>query len=151
MEKVPVHCQTWRSASSDSLIQPWRPATFRRSVLICTTVATSLLFCATVLLHFIDSRFKTIFPATEHGGLSIFQLFLIQYLPIILLVMYGTWISMLDLDIKRLEPWFRLSSRPAKLEESPLLCRYDTKFILTVLASSISKRLRSPFSASRID
>lgn len=141
MEKPALHRQTSSSVSSNSLIQLWRPATFQRSVLICTTIATSLLFGVTVLLHFIDLRYKTIFPATEGDGLSNSQLFLIQYLPIILLVIYGTWISMLDLDIKRLEPWYRLSSRSRKLEESPLLCRYDTNFVLSVLVSSVRKRL----------
>lgn len=104
------------------------------------SVATSLLLGVTVILHLIDSQRGTLFVAAAGEELSVFDLFLIRYLPTILLVTYGTWISTLDLDIKRLEPWIWLSSWPATSKESPLLCRYDTNFVGTVLVESIKKR-----------
>lgn len=140
MEKTTDDYLSLRYLSNNTPTRSWSPVSFQRSVLVCTTIATFLLLGSTILLHITDSRDGAVFESTGSDGLSFGQLFLVRYLPTILLVMYGTWISMLDLDVKRFEPWFQLSEPSRDPRDSPLLCRYDTDFVLTVLARAASKR-----------
>lgn len=140
MEKAADDGQSSHSQSRTTLTKTWSPTSFRRSVLTCTTIATALLLSSTILLHLIDSRYGAVFEAIGNSGLSAGQVFLVRYLPTALLVVYGTWISTLDLDVKRLEPWSQLSVPSEHSEDTPLLCRYDTDFILTVLGRALSKK-----------
>lgn len=140
MEKIADDAQSSRYLPRNAFTKIWSPASFRRSILTCTTIATALLLSSTILLHFINSRYGAVFEAVGSSGLSAGQIFIVRYLPTILLVVYGTWISMLDLDVKRLEPWFQLSVSSKHSKHAPLLCRYDTDFILTVLGRAASKK-----------
>lgn len=127
----------WGSPSTITEAQSFLPFSFRRSTLGCTAIATLLLLGATVVLHILDARNGVILVGRSADGLSIGQFFEIRYLPTILTVIYGSWITTLDLDVKRLEPWSQLSLGSAVSAASSLLCRYDTEFVLSVLAKSM--------------
>lgn len=120
--------------------RPFRPVSFRKSVLTCTTIATFLLLCITGYLHHLNHQNGAILSGQRGGPLSAIQIFQVRYLPTILIVLYGSWVTVLDLDVKRLEPWLRLSLPAAPADISPLLCRYDTDFVLTVLAKATVNR-----------
>lgn len=130
------HCPTYTDADRGSYI----PFSFRRSALLCTITTTFLLLSIVATLHYLDARHGALLVGSDGDGLSAGQLFQIRYLPIIVIVLYGSWITVLDLDIKRLEPWLQLSSRSETPSSSSLLCRYDTEFILSVLAKSFLSR-----------
>lgn len=73
------------------------------------------------------------------NDLSNIQTFAVQYFPTILIVAFGIWVSILDLDIKRLDPWCRLSAASG-CSSRVLFCRYDSEFVLTAIYKAIRAR-----------
>lgn len=120
--------------------KPWQPLSLHAYLLTCMMLATAMLLGTTVWLHYVDSTYKRIFPGPSGNGLSERDIFNIRTLPTIVIVLYGIWITVLDLDVKRLEPWRQLSLKHSARSGSPLICRYDTDFILSVLARAFKKR-----------
>lgn len=72
---------------------------------------------------------------SSNDGTDNVQNFMYQYFPTILIVVFGIWISVLDLDVKRMSPWSRLASG-SRGSFSALFCLYDTDSILTVIYKS---------------
>jgi len=98
-----------------------------------------LLVC-TGLLHFKDHKDGAVLFANTANEFSSVQDFLIRYLPTTLVVLYGTLITLIDLDVKRLEPWYQMSDATAETQWPPLLCQYDTSFVLTAIARALCRR-----------
>lgn len=94
----------------------------------------------TGFLHHENYKNGAVLVADGGDEFSVGQIFLSRYLPTILVVLYGISISIIDLDVKRLEPWYALSTGSASNGTSPLLCRYDTDFVLTVMAKAFCRR-----------
>lgn len=94
----------------------------------------------TAFLHHKNHKNGAVLVADNGDEFSVGQIFLSRYLPTILVVLYGMSISIIDLDIKRLEPWYSLSTGDTSSGTSPLLCRYDTDFVLTVMAKAFRRR-----------
>lgn len=118
----------------------WRPRALRAQTLAFTTFATALLLVIVIYLHYFDTRYGAIIRGQYGSDLHIQGLFQVRYLPTIIVVLYGTGISIIDLDIKRLEPWFGLSTKAVYHKSSPLMCKYDTDFVLSVMLRALTHR-----------
>lgn len=118
----------------------WKPLSLKRASLVCTLTGAVLLLGVTGFLHYEDYQNGAVLIASEGEEFSVTQVFLSRYLPTILVVLYGILISIIDLDIKRLEPWYTLSASNASSGTSPLLCRYDTDFVLIAIAKAFCRR-----------
>lgn len=133
LEKTPILCEQQPHASRHRARKVWKPTSLKQYSLAGTLLWALVLLGCTSFLHFKDYRNGAVLFADAGKPLSNEQNFLVRYLPIILVVFYGMLISVVDLDIKRLEPWYQLSEpKPATRGLPPLLCRYDTDFVLTV-------------------
>lgn len=118
----------------------WRPLTQRLTTLAATTLITLILLGLVIVLHYLDYRHGAIFTLQTSESLSVLTNFQVRYLPTILTVLYGMWISSIDLDVRRLEPWYNLSCDPNPHHSSPLLCTYDVDFVLTVVVRAFRNR-----------
>lgn len=120
--------------------KPWVPWTLQVVGLVPTALFTALLILALALLQWQSAR---------HGGLLFAKLsddflpretFLYRYLPTVLIVFYGIVWSWIDLDAKRLEPWFQLAKRNGALAASSLLLKYPLQFLPVVPVQAARKR-----------
>lgn len=141
LEKTPILCEQPFYASRACARKRWKPTSLKPYFLAGTLLWALALLCCTSFLHFRDYKDGAVLFADAGKALSNEQNFLVRYLPIMLMVLYGMLVSMVDLDIKRLEPWYQLSKpKPATRGLPPLLCRYDTDFVLTVATRALRHR-----------
>ena len=85
-------------------MERWRPFSFSEFALMSTTGIIAA-FLASVVVIDIKSRMTgAIIYTPLENDIGSAQIFLYQYLPTILAVVFGIWISVLDLDVKRLSP-----------------------------------------------
>ncbi|KEF58582.1 uncharacterized protein A1O9_06508 [Exophiala aquamarina CBS 119918] len=119
-----------------SWVKRWRPASFSKFALISTIIAISPFLAGVVVTHIENGRTGAILNTPfgdDVNDVSNAQTFMYQQFPTILTVVFGIWISVLDLDVKRLDPWSRLSSGSS----SAMFSLYDTDFILSVVYKSL--------------
>ena len=109
--------------------RPWRPWTLTAKVLVPTALFTTLLIVALALLQWQNARNGALFFADSEDGFLYAELFLYRYLPTIIIVLYGVIWSWIDLDIKRLEPWFQLADSKGADGASSLLLQYPVQFL----------------------
>ena len=109
--------------------QPWRPWTLTAKVLVPTAIFTILLVVALALLQWQNARNRALFFAQTEDGFSNMDLFLYRYLPTIIFVFYGIIWSWIDLDIKRLEPWFQMARDTGADGAHSLLLQYPVQFL----------------------
>lgn len=120
-------------------VQRWRPASFSRVALISTIITIASFLAGTIGLQIRNQTAGGIVFASTENDFTDAQNFLYQYLPTILIVIFGIWISVLDLDIKRLDPWCRLS-KGSGYSSSALFCRYDAGCVLTSMYKALRAR-----------
>jgi len=112
------------------------------------TISLSLIAILEVLHHFSngDSGGGLSFGATVND-LSAMASFSYLYLPTVLAVMYSMLWNWIDLDAKRLEPWFQLSRNNGATAADSLLLHYPFEF----LAFAPIRALRRRYLTSRVD
>ena len=76
-----------------------------------------------------SARAGGIVLANIHGGFSALQSFSLLYLPTILSVCFSIAWSWIDLDAKRLEPFFQLSKAEGALAEQSILLQYPIEYL----------------------
>jgi hypothetical protein len=115
----------------------WKPVTLRYPVLSCfIIISLSLAAILEVLSHYSTGN------GNENGGGLAFAVgvdslpatasFFYLYFPTMVAVVYSTVWSWVDLDAKRLEPWFQLSQPNGATAEASLLLHYPTEFLAFV-------------------
>ena len=124
----------------DSPCPTWRPFALRPLSILLTTLAILALLGLTTYLSNQSHKNGAVLFVTQGSDLSLMQLFEVRYLPTVLIVLVGMWIGVIDLDVKRLEPWYQLSAVRPINTASPLVCRYDTAFVGTVFIQAFLKR-----------
>lgn len=139
-EQTPILGEQPQVGLGQNRTRLWRPLSLKSSFLTSTATGGLILLGIVGYLHFQDLSNGAVIFAKEGSGFTIGELFLFRYLPTILVVLFGMLISLIDLDVKRLEPWYRLSQPSISTEASPLLCRYDTNFVLNVTAKALRSR-----------
>lgn len=116
----------------------WKPHTLRWPLLMSWTAMT-LSFIA--LLEFFSQKSRI------HGGIAFTEThfststsFGYLFLPTMIALLYSILWSWIDLDTKRLEPWFQLSEPGgAKAADSLLLC-YPFVFVLEAPLMALRRR-----------
>ena len=101
--------------------------------MLSLVVVTSIVMV--VLLEYLSRRSQrdgAIVFANADGSFTSFQTFLFFYFPTILAVLYSTLWSWIDLDAKRLEPYFQLSKPAGASAEKSLLLHYPLDFLAFV-------------------
>ena len=110
----------------------WRPATLRTPVLV-SVVAVSIILI--ILLEYVSlqsSRYGYITYSGLDGDFAPIQSFSFLYLPTTLAVLYSLLWSWIDLDAKRLEPYFQLAKSCGASAERSLLLHYPVDFLAFV-------------------
>lgn len=120
--------------------RPWIPWTLKVVGLIPIALFTALLILALALLQWQSARHGGLFFANLSGDFLPHETLLYRYLPTILIVFYGTVWSWVDLDAKRLEPWFQLARKNGSLGSDSLLLRYPLQFLPVVPVQAARKR-----------
>lgn len=123
-----------------SRFQSWKPMTLRAPILGSVVAASISLI---VLLEMLSSRSRQdggVILAGSRNDVSAAQFFAYQYLPTIIAVTYSMLWSWVDLDAKRLEPYFQLSKPGGALAESSLLLQYPVDFLAFVPLKAARRR-----------
>ena len=111
------------------LNHPWKPFTLR-----AYTLGGIVVFCLTLIwilesLTIYKSKHGALSFADENGHFSALQSFSYLYLPTILAVCLSMFYSWIDLDAKRLEPFFQLSHPDGALAQESLTLHYPLDFL----------------------
>jgi hypothetical protein len=78
--------------------------------------------------------------ADEDGNISTADSFLYLYFPTVVAVCYSMLWSWVDLDVKRLEPWFQLSKPNGAMASDSLLLHYPFEFLAFVPMRAFRRR-----------
>lgn len=107
----------------------WKPASLRAPVLVCTTLTCWALIA--ILQYFLarSQRDGGILFAPKIGNLPSSQHFLYLYLPTILAVIFSMYWAWIDLETKRIEPYYQLSKDGGALGKDSLLLQYPFDFL----------------------
>ncbi|KAI9880048.1 MAG: hypothetical protein M1830_005780 [Pleopsidium flavum] len=128
-------------------VQSWKPMTLRAPIL-GSVVAVSILLIVTLELLSSKSRQDGgVIFAGRMDDISAGQSFAYLYLPTIIAVAYSMLWSWVDLDAKRLEPYFQLSKPEGALAKSSLLLQYPVDFLALVPLKAARRRHWSVFCA----
>jgi hypothetical protein len=121
--------------------KPWKPWTLNSVTLVSIAIFTGGLAIVLGILQWQNARYGALFFAPTVDGFSFSENFLYRYLPTIIIVSYGLAWSWIDLDIKRLEPWFQLAHAEGASAEESLLLQYPVDFLPLVPFKAAKLRL----------
>lgn len=133
-----VENKSWSRKAFDQ--RRWRPAALSRGTLLLSIAFTACMLVGSVVLQLINDREGYLTQLTYDGRRSQLQSFYIHYLPILLIVTYSLMMDSIDLDCKRLEPFFQLSRAGWTSAKHSLLLRYDVEFAGTIVYKSLRAR-----------
>ncbi len=118
-----------RSLSDQFPNRKWRPWTLHPAILISTLSFTLGIIALLEYLQRSSDANHGIAFATSRDTISPALTFLYLYLPTLIAVLYSTWWSWVDLDVKRLEPWYQLVGTKNKNARDSLLLQYPVDFL----------------------
>jgi len=110
----------------------WKPSSLRLPFLSFVLLTTSALI---VVLQWLLVKSQTtggVLFAPSINDLPLSRTFGYLYVPTIIAVIYGLLWSWIDLDIKRMEPYYQLCSPGGTLAENSLLLQYPFDFVAFV-------------------
>lgn len=123
----------------------WKPATLRFPVLGSIFAVTVFMIIGLEILAYLSvgkdnsNGGGLVFAATVDDISSIATASYL-YLPTVIAVLYGMMWSWVDLDSKRLEPWFQLSKPEGAAAEDSLLLQYPFDFMPFIPILSARRR-----------
>lgn len=120
--------------------KPWRSVTLRFRFLAAVILIAGGLICAVQILLVRSQRDGGIIFSSDVNGLPLSQSFGYLYLPTLIAVLYSLTWSWVDLDVKRLEPYFQLSQENGASAANSLLLFYPFDFIASVPLTTIRRR-----------
>lgn len=112
--------------------KPWRPITLRKTYLGALILTTIALIVIVQWLLYVSRRDQGIIFAEDINNLPLRRSFYYLYLPTIVSVIYSFLWTWVDLDVKRLEPWFQLSKERGATGKSSILLNYPLEFLINV-------------------
>ncbi|EGX46998.1 hypothetical protein AOL_s00097g44 [Orbilia oligospora ATCC 24927] len=127
----------------------WKPFTIRLPYLIFLNILTLSFIIIIETLYYISNRRDGLLFMKDIDDLPLGQYFTIQYLPTLIAVLYGIAWSIVDLDCKRLEPFYDLSKETGASSDA-LFLEYQYQFPLLVPFRAFFKRHWSVFLSSTI-
>ncbi|KAF7505916.1 hypothetical protein GJ744_012451 [Endocarpon pusillum] len=126
----------------------WRPWTLHPVTLFSTALFTlGIIGILEFLQRYSDANHGIIF-ATKRDAFSTGWNFLFLTFPTLLAVVYSTWWSWIDLDVKRLQPWFELIGNRTKKACCSLVLEYPVEFLAWVPIRAAKRRQWAVVSAS---
>ncbi|KAK0130121.1 hypothetical protein ONS96_000649 [Cadophora gregata f. sp. sojae] len=131
----------------------WKPVTLRSPILGVFVLISIIMIAALEVLSHISSQDGNgggLVFATNVESISTAASFGYLYFPTILAVCYSMIWSWVDLDVKRLEPWFQLSKSKGAQAQNSLLLQYPFDFLPFVPLSALKRRHWSVFLAGTI-
>ena len=116
----------------------WRPATLGPSILLCTVAFAILVIVAVEYLSRLSSLNGGVFLSNDGFPSSVN--FANLYLPTIVAVLFGMVWSWIDLDARRLEPFFRLSRSEGATAEDSLDLHYPFEYVAWASYKAFKRR-----------
>lgn len=110
----------------------WKPISLRLPFLTFVLLATSGLIVVLQWLLFRSQTTGGVLFAPSINSLPLSKTFGYLYAPTMIAVVYGLLWSWIDLDIKRMEPYYQLCSPGGSLAENSVLLQYAFDFIALV-------------------
>ncbi|KAL1970743.1 hypothetical protein VTN77DRAFT_2577 [Rasamsonia byssochlamydoides] len=128
----------------------WRPTSLSPIVLILVISFTIMLMVILAILQSKSTRDGGILFAESIDDMPASYIFLENYLPTIVAVLFITVWNWIDLDVKRLEPWYRLSQESGALGSDSVLLDYPAEFLAFVPLESLKRKQWTVFCTSLI-
>ncbi|KAF2437075.1 hypothetical protein EJ08DRAFT_623554 [Tothia fuscella] len=141
---TPETIQTSRTRNS----QNWKPPSLHFAFLTSLILVSIALVITLQLLLMRSTRDDGLLFAPNINDLPLSATFQYLYLPTIITVVYGFVWTWIDLDIRRLEPYYQLSKSGGALGERSLLLHYPVDFLASVPFRALKYGHWSVFSAS---
>ena len=116
--------------------KPWRPLTLRAPTIIASLLITVALIAFIEYINKISIEEKALFFADEAGDFPVGVVFCYRYLPQIIVVALGIGWAAVDLDVKRLEPYFQLSKPEGATASNSIFLHYPFDYIAFVPISA---------------
>jgi hypothetical protein len=123
-----------------SLDLGWRPVTLRWFFLGTIAIISGALFAVIQSLHSKSQSNNGLLFAASINDLPWTSTFCYTHLPTIIFVLYSLLWIWVDLDIRRLEPFFQLSKPNGAKGSDSLLLTYPVDFVLEVPYKAARKR-----------
>ena len=119
--------------------KPWKPLTLRASTIIASLLITVALIAIIEYINKISIEEKALFFADETGDFPVGIVFCYRYLPQMIVVALGVGWAAVDLDVKRLEPYFQLSKPEGATASNSIFLHYPFDFIALVPINAARK------------
>jgi hypothetical protein len=110
----------------------WKPISLRLPFLAFVLLVTSALIVVLQWLLYTSQTTGGVLFAPSINDLPLSKTFGYLYAPTIVAVVYGLLWSWIDLDIKRMEPYYQLCSPGGALAENSLVLQYPFDFVALV-------------------
>jgi hypothetical protein len=127
------------SWSTTSKPHTWHPNALRPSVLCFSILLSWSLIAILQYLLLRSQNDQGIQFAPKISALPLRKTFLWQYFPIIVAVIFSIFWAWIDLETKRLEPYYQLSKKAGALGKDSLLLSYPFSFVPGVPISAARK------------
>ncbi|GAB7364226.1 hypothetical protein MBLNU230_g4775t2 [Neophaeotheca triangularis] len=123
-----------------SNLRPWRPVSLRYPFLLGVLASTIGLIVVLQYLLARSQRDQGILFAKNINDLPISRTFGYTYGPTIVSVVFGLLWNWIDVDVKRLEPFFQLSKPDGALGKDSILLEYPFDFALAIPFKSCKRK-----------
>ncbi|OQO13974.1 hypothetical protein B0A48_00849 [Cryoendolithus antarcticus] len=133
-----------------SAAKAWKPITLRLPYLSSLVLITLALIAIIQWLLFRSRADQGILSAPNINKLPLRTSFLYLYLPTIISVIYSFLWTWVDLDVKRLEPYFQLSKTGGATADHSILLHYPFDFLASVPLKAVRRKHWSVFATSMI-
>ena len=122
-----------------NLNKPWRPFTLRAPTIIASLIITVALIALIEYINKISIEEKALFFAEKAEDFPMGVVFCYRYLPQMIIVALGVGWAAVDLDVKRLEPYFQLSKPEGATASNSIFLHYPFDFIAFVPINAARK------------
>jgi hypothetical protein len=114
---------------TDTKPKYWTPPALRTPVLVFTIAICWALIAILEFLLFKSQRDNGLIFAPKINDLPLRRTFLYLYFPTILAVVFSIYWAWIDLETKRMEPYYQLSKKNGALGKDSLLLHYPFSFL----------------------
>ena len=118
----------------------WKPRTLQATVLLGVVMFAAGMIAILEYLSYMSHRDGGIAFTDIGMGFSSSVSFLFLYLPTVIAVMFSLLWSWIDLDAKRLEPYFQMSKKDGALSEDSVKLHYPFEFVAFAPIRAIRRR-----------
>ncbi|KAF1834095.1 hypothetical protein BDW02DRAFT_589154 [Decorospora gaudefroyi] len=139
---------TQRKRHTGASQSSWTPGAFRLVNLFAATVTAWILIAILHVLFLRSQKYGGIIFAATPEDISVVQSFAYLYLPTILALVFSIFWNWIDLQVKRVEPYYQLSKLGGACAKDSLLLSYPFDFLPFVPLSAFRSRHWAVFWAS---